>query len=199
MGAPGAGKSELAKRMARSLNRDRSEFRWRVVDEYVQFLVEKTGRSYGEAADIPHNAQIMAERWTREATAIHQGYSTITCGTIYETIVYNALTRLYPPEEETLRFSFYTEARIGMEFFSLMERMTFNYDALFFLPLNIDDGEHSWPAVVNAKIPEVLEITGRYAVPLSGELRPDLKHALEIVRYQRDLLTSVEAEAPSDQ
>lgn len=197
LGAPGSNKTEVALRLARNLNRDRTGLRWVVIDSYVDALEVRTGREYDMAADIPHNVQIMAERWTKEAEALHRGDSTITCGSIYETIVYTALTRLTPPADEGELMQFMHEAQTAMQFLGLMEEMTFNYDALFLLG-QAKPNDHTWYNVINTKLPEVLEGAFRYAVPLHEETtRQKVKHALAVIRFIRD--PAEPAEAPADQ
>lgn len=197
LGAPGSGKSAVGGALVRNLNRGRGS--WKLIDGYVDGLAAKTGREYGVKGDIPHNIQIMAERWTREAQALHAGHSTITCGSIYETIIYTALTRLRPPVDEQELLDWTHEARTTMQFLNLMEQMTFNYDVLLYLPVG-DDAKNTWHEVIDAKLPEVLSGCFRYAVPLrEPTLRQKVKHGLKVIRLIRDTADDVTSEAASDE
>jgi hypothetical protein len=196
LGAPGSGKSEVASRIARNLNREHNG-RWRVIDGYVQRLGDRTGRDYGRDADYPHNVQIMAERWTLEAEALHQGYSTITCGTMIETLIYSALidlTTLHDPDR--LHY-----AQTSMGFLGYMEDQTFNYNALFWLPFDEPTAseQHSWEAVVNAKIPDVAEARFRFLNVLEGTTRQKVTYALEVIRNIRDSYDATQASASDDE
>lgn len=206
LGAPGADKTGVAKRLAHNLNRDNSYRgvkigpRWKVIDGYVDGLSNRTGRRYGEEGDIPHNIQVMVERWTREAEALHHGFHTITCGSIYETMLWTAFTHLTPPVDEQEMLAWNQESQISMQFINLMERMTFNYDVLFFLPLGDHIHTLGWSKVIDAKLPEVLEGCFRYAVPLNeSTLRQKVTHGLKVIRYIRDQADAAEAEATSDE
>lgn len=184
MGAPGAGKSVIAKRLALNLNRDKTDRKWKVIDDYVPSLIKRTGRSYGSDADYPHNVQIMCERWTLEAEALHHGFSTITCGSIYETIIYAAMLHTVAPADEDEVMQSYESARINMQFLGLMEAATLSYNMLFYVPW--DKSEHTWEAVVNAKIPEVIDAYGKIAAHLTGTPRQKVADALQIIRWTRD-------------
>lgn len=211
LGAPGSGKTEVGKRIAARLNRDAKEAaiassgsepirRWKLIDDYVKDLSKRTGRRYGSEGDIPHNAQVMTERWTREAEALHQGFHTVTCGSIYETILYTAFTRLTPPTDEQEMMAWSQEAQVAMQFLNLMEQMTFNYDVLLYLPLGDHNHTMGWSRVIDAKLPEVLEGCFRYAVPLNeSTLRQKVTHGLKVIRFIRDQADAVEAEATSDE
>jgi hypothetical protein len=197
IGAPGAGKSEIATRLSRNLNRDHKG-KWKVIDGYVDRLAERTGCEYGRDADYTHNAQVMCERWTLEAEALHQGFSTITCGSIYETILWSALLNSLDPPDEQQLIAAIDYARMCMTFFGAMEKVTFNYNCLFYVPWDAERKYHTWDAVINAKLPEVLEGQFRYAVRLTGTTRQKVANALETIRIYRDTFTEL-PDAPEDE
>lgn len=187
LGAQDAGKTEIAKRLARNLNADKTGHHWKVIDGYVEQLTQRTGRQYGRAADYPHNVQIMVERWTQEAEALHQDKHTITCGTIFETLIYAAMIGFDPPPNEDILITQHEYTDTVMRFLGAMADVTFNYDAMFFIPWQ-QQIEHpaSWATVVNAKLPEVLEGKFKYAIELRGTTRQRVTHALETIRFIRD-------------
>src|ERR1035437_4633844 len=148
LGAPGAGKTTVAKRLAAALNREErlryeaehpdeqkrksGSATWKVIDGYVEHLAHRTGCLYGHNGDYSHNLQVMAERWTLEAEALNKGYSTITCGSIYETILYSSLKEFMPiTEQEIVMGRDYMQTT--MRFFGWMENQTYNYNELFYL------------------------------------------------------------------
>lgn len=200
IGAPGSGKSDIAKRLARNLNRDWMKpsdisgipasvhaQRWVVIDGYIDRLTKRTGCVYGKEADYEHNLQIVVKRWTLEAEADHQGCSTITCGSMYETLFWSSLINsLIPPSEEA--FVYETEvAQIAMGFLGEMERRTFNYNAIFYLPWSEEQrsGAHSWEGVLDAKLLQILDGMHRFGIPLAGTPRQKVTHALEVIRAIR--------------
>lgn len=63
----------------------------------------------------------------------------------------------------------------------LLATLTYDYDALFYLPLT-GESEHAWPGVVDAKLPEVL--TGQYkqAIILDGLLRHRTTEAASTIK-----------------
>lgn len=184
LGAPGSEKTKLAKALARALNKDHPKH-WVVIDGYVNRLAYRTGREYGIAADYEHNLQIIGERWTLEAEALNKGHSTITCGTIYETIWYASLIALEPQPTESMTLAAYEAASGFMKVFAMLERGTFNYDAMFRLPWpeDVDESmQHTWDEVLNLKIPEILDGFVRHAVPLTGTHKQKVTYALEVIR-----------------
>lgn len=179
LGAPGSGKTRVANALARKLGKN-----WRVVDGYVDRLAETTGWPYG--ADVSFDSyrqqlEVVSQRWVLEDQASHRGHHTITCGSIFESIIYTSAfsTRLAQMEDEAqlIRENFATQCIMSL--LGVMATRDFDYDALFFLPLESPTpGE--WSSVVNAKLPEVLEGQFKYAVTLTGTHKLKVTRAFEI-------------------
>jgi ABC-type glutathione transport system ATPase component len=196
IGAPGAGKTDVGKRIVRALNRERHGG-WTLVDGYVDELTRRTGVTYGfEKTSTAHNIQVASTRWTKEAMDIHKGFNTVTCGTIYETMLYEAIRWIHPPTNEAAYLDWLQEGQTVMQFLQLIDQATFNYDLLFFLPLG--DHDHTWSGMLSAKIPEILEARFRYAPELTGTPRQKATDALKAIRHIRDLAADLAAEAPAD-
>jgi hypothetical protein len=199
IGAPGAGKTDVGKRIARALNRESHGSSWTLVDGYVDELTRRTGVTYGfDKTSTAHNIQVASTRWTKEAQDIHKGFNVITCGTIYETMLYEAFRWVQPPVEEQAYLTWLEEGQTVMQFLQLIDQATFNYDLLFYLPLDRDEPGRTWAEVLDIKIPEILEARFRYAPALTGTPRQKATDALKAIRHIRDLATAIEAEAPAD-
>lgn len=196
LGAPGAGKSKLARRI---VNRFPDE-KWGIIDGYVDKLSKRTGLEYGHFASYEQNLQVMTERWTLEAEAAHKGWPhTITCGSIYETIIYCALHSQFSPivdVDAELRESIY--GRSIMHALGAIENATTNYDIMFYLPWDeshVKKEEHSWDNVLNLKIPEVLDGQLKYAIVLNNTSRATVDKVYELIQGFREF----EATASDDQ
>jgi hypothetical protein len=168
VGAPGSHKSSVAKAIVKELNSP--DEHWVLVDGYVEKLAKSTGLTYGIRADWPMNVQVMGHRWEAEAHAVKDGANAICCGTLYETAIYTtsyALTQIPAPrnENEILFQQQYFAAM--MDFLSIMELSTVDYDVIFRLELSKVDPD-TWEAVVDKKLPEVLEAYFRKSYILDG-------------------------------
>lgn len=191
IGAPGAGKSKLAKKLSYSLGQHVFDKAPKVIDGYVEKLEEQTGYAYGYFCTYVQNFQIIYQRWTLEQIAQHKGHDTITCGTIYETICYSGLlaldSSLHPEANE------FMEARTAMTALAMMEVNMFDYDVLLYLPY---DGEtilakgRSYDTVIDRKVPEILEGHFKQALTLDGTDRENVKRVTEVVRQIHEYQTS---------
>ena len=186
IGAPSSGKSKLAKSMRLSLNRDGEEQAWKVIDGYVDELTSRTDTTYGPGAGYIENVQIMSYRWLLEDEESKKGYHTITCGTIYETFCYAAMLNVNPVADEQARLYQHQIVSTMMNFFALVEPAG-RYDRVFYLPWPEErQHEHSWDAVLNAKLPDILSMCGVTCTVLTGSHRDKLRDALKVTRFIRD-------------
>lgn len=179
--------------MSRALNREVKACRWtkatqdkhlwKVIDGYVDNLVSRTGTQYGPGAGYVENVAIMSQRWILEDEAAHRDYHTITCGSIYETFTYAAMLNVDPPADEQALIFQRQLVSVMMNFFAFMEPAG-RYDHVFWLPWDEDRAqEHSWYAVLNAKIPDILSTCGVQATVLTGTKRQKTQDALKVTRF----------------
>lgn len=186
LGAPGSEKTKIARRISRRLNTDHKS--WSVVDGYVDRLRSRTGREFGQISTLEDNLMVHLERRTLEDEIAAKHMHSITCGSIYETIIYTAARSMNIPflgDEQWVLEENYL-ARIAMESFGVLEQYTFDYDALFYLPLKSGtpdtDSARDWNTVVDAKLGDVLEGFYRGAVRLDGTDYAKVNRGTEIIR-----------------
>lgn len=169
LGAPGSGKTAVARKTVSLIKRSGGELgEWGVVDAYVDAISRNTGIPLSVSANFPQNLSIVTARWVKEAELYHKGMSVITCGSIYESILYATLPfMLKAPEDMNPGENIFNQ--VMMQALGALEKTTYHYDAMFFLPFNpkmLAKNEHTWGGVINAKIPEVLEGFGKQVIVL---------------------------------
>lgn len=161
LGAPGAGKTRLARKVIRMLNKlpEAPGGNWTIVDGYVDDLTKTTGLPFGADSNFPQNLSVLGKRWMEEVGQTYRGNSTITCGSLYETVIYSTFITLNDMETESEIVSRNAFNQLMMQTLGALEVSTYDYDAIFYLPWSADRRslEHSWDAVVDAKLPEVLD------------------------------------------
>lgn len=188
IGAPGSGKSELARKLAGAIERKKYLGKVKVIDGYVDKLSRQTGFTYGYYATYEQNLQILFDRWTLEQIAAHRGQHTLTCGTIYETICYAAIHANQAAVRNDDQEEF-LKGRTAMTAFGMIEADIFDYDALFYLPYDgkvLMEKGRSYDTVIDRKVPEVLQGHFKQALTLSGTVRENVKYATEVVRAIQD-------------
>lgn len=188
LGAPSAGKTRVANGLISRLNG--GNFTWQTVDHYVTKLAKRTGLPYDYKADFPQNFAVVAERWNAEAQARKNYENTITCGTIYDTYAYALAVEFPRPHTEAQMVAQAEYMDICWRFLGAMEDVTADYDLLFYLPYKDPVPESApivdrWHAVVDQKIPEVLEAEFRRAYTLSGTTKERVNAALEKIEEVR--------------
>lgn len=181
LGAPGAGKTKIARRVVKRLNAESKD--WTVIDGYVEKLRERTGHPYGGQSDFHHTLQIIAERWILEDNAGVQQKHSITCGSIYETIIYASNRAMAPALNERGMVEDQVYAQTMMHALGALEARTFDYDAIFWIPRSTDNPAtpDTWDAVVDAKLPEVLDGFFKYAMPLIGTDKEKVERATDVI------------------
>jgi hypothetical protein len=192
-GAPGSGKTQTAKSIARRLTKVGENVK--VIDGYVERLQLETGLAYGHFASYPLNFQILFNRLMLEQKYQNEGFSTITCGSIYETTLYCALhgNRSWVGSPEDTRA--HIEGKITMEAISMFETMTSDYLHIFRLPYDskrLAEKEDGWDTVIDQKLPEVLEGYFRYATVLEGTLKERTDFAINIIN-------AIQTQTPEDE
>lgn len=189
LGAPGAGKSAFAQKLATALRTERGEVKRqsvRVVDGYVNNLAKKTGYAYGIFASYPQNMQILFERWTREQEAEHAGCEVlISVGTLYETVLYHAIKMnsdfVLHPEERAL----HEKGRTTMETLGAIQSLIATHDLLLFLPYDgkkLAEKGRSYDMVVNEKLPEIVDGYFRPLTTLTGNAKRKVEDALKATK-----------------
>jgi hypothetical protein len=210
LGAPGSGKSKVARLSLRRLNRLPLEKlpgdqtnppgrQWKIIDGYVEKLQERTGLPFGEISTFPHNLAVITDRWVREAEAQGQGLNTITCGSIYESILYSTFSTLITSSREDGMVHDQMFHQVMMHTLGALESSTYDYDAIFWLPWtqeHYDQDVHSWAAVVNAKRPEALDGFSKSVIPLIGSDKVRADRVVEVIRAIAEI-TSPPDDEPS--
>lgn len=203
LGAPGSGKTKFAAKLATAYANDvptsfrvldarknnKPGMKPKVIDKYVDKLVETTGFEYGIHATYPQNFQILFQRWTLEQVAANQGYDTITCGSIYETILYTAIRfnseSMVQVNSSKDNLESELMGRAAMQALGTFEQTTTGYDLLFFLPYDgktlLEKGK-SYDTVVDKKLPEVVAGYFRNLHPLEGTEKEKVKRARDIIQ-----------------
>jgi energy-coupling factor transporter ATP-binding protein EcfA2 len=187
LGAPGAGKSTFATKLATALREQKGEVKRqtvKIVDKYVDRLIKDTGYAYGIFATYPQNFQILFERWSAEQRAENAGAETIiTCGSLYETVLYTALrvnSNVALKEDQEL----IVHGRVAMEALGMIEKEIADHDLLFFLPYSektLAVKGRSYDTVINEKIPEVVSGYFKNLVALDGTSKKKVKDALRTI------------------
>jgi energy-coupling factor transporter ATP-binding protein EcfA2 len=202
LGAPGSGKSKLAKKLATHMAKDDGFKRPAIVDNYMGNLEGKTGYSYGVGATPQQNLQIIFYRWTLEQEVENRGLDSVTCGTLYESFLYAVLKSKLLEEVEGVNPVDMIQERTTMEAIGMLERTIYDYDAIFYLPYDgqtILEKGRSYDIAVDQKIPEVLEGYFKNHVRLDETERANVKHAITVIRTIRSAQAHAEQVAKDEQ
>jgi hypothetical protein len=192
LGAPGSGKSRVANAIRKQLGDD-----WRVVDKYVDHLQKRTGLPYGFDADFPQNIQVMSARWIGEIEAARQDFSSITCGSIYETLAYTLAIGFPNPTSEAEMVVQVKYIDTLYRFLGAMEDTTADYDLMFYLPYKTPPDD-PWCVILDQKIPEILESEFKRVYTLTGTHKGKVNAAFEKIREVQEILAVTSRPAASE-
>lgn len=168
LGAPGSGKTKIARKAINLLN-TKYDRKWGAVDGYVDELTKITGMDFGFTANFAQNLSVITARWVKEAEYYNKSNSTITCGSFYESFLYASFTTMLTSPNETAMLRDDMLNQVNMQALGSIEKTTYDYDAMFLLRYNQQTWEakaDTWDQVVDAKIPEVLDGFGKNIILL---------------------------------
>lgn len=154
MGAPGSGKSALAQQLCDPIKEKYGSTQ--IVDNYIETIENRSDVMMSQWASYLGNLQVAIGRFEHERFAASNGAKNIiTCGTIVETIVHNAVLSHMANEpiadDDPMKFQNYLRTSMSMEFLGLIFKDTWNYDVALYLPL-LDTEEDSWPDSLDKSI-----------------------------------------------
>ena len=146
LGAPSSGKTDTAQDISNGLH-DRTVS---ICDEYVADIEERSDNTLGHFATYLGNLQVGIGRWERERQLVRDFKPDIliTCGTVVETVVYEALNALTMAslngDSLTLReVQNNKRASVTLTALSIIAHDTWDYDYAYYLPLvDCDDQRH---------------------------------------------------------
>lgn len=183
IGAAGAGKSALARKVATSLKKD---YNVKVVDNTVQELVKKTGYAYDLFAAYPQNFQIVLSRWTKEQEAEHKGAEiVVSVGSIYETILWASMYAAQGRFKEN--YEAHIQAKAAITALGMIESLIgLEYNFIFFLPYSekrLKEKGESYDTIVNRELPSIVEGQfKRVEILKPGKDRENVTHVSELIR-----------------
>lgn len=170
IGGPEAGKTALAKYIQKEYKD------YALVDDYVKRLSDRTGTAFGPFANHLGNIQIAIERLNCELEAPGAD-NFITCGTLIETLAYDASYSVSSMNERIER----ARVSVTMDFFGMMMQDTYLYDRLFFLPSKDEN----------------LDFQIKYAIRLFGlrplEVTEDYDKVIENIKEWEKIVKDAEA------
>jgi nicotinamide riboside kinase len=178
IGPPSSGKGDLALLLATRLDDD-----YTIIDNYVDDLTEQTGLAFGYFSTYLGNLMVASERLAREYRAKNiLELNSITCGTIIETTVYQAIFGQQLPADPAKQEIEAARMALIMQTFGMVIYDTFRYDHVFVLDLiqeKIDPERKEFTLTVDQEIKDCLAQFQIPAVRLSGTLDERLEKAIE--------------------
>jgi hypothetical protein len=140
VGAPGSGKTEFARELARLLVESDREQRFIRIDDYVHWLRRQTGLEYGHFGNFIDDLQVVFKR--RELELINeQDGSIITVGTVLDSVAHCFIREEDPATNPREIVLVSERLRAVAEAFGLVYTETWDYDYAFYLPYHGDDPE----------------------------------------------------------
>lgn len=176
IGAPGSGKSRLAK----ALSREPELAGAALVDNYVKSVETRHDLACGTAGTWVANTAIAFERYGRERKVADVEHA-ITCGTLLESSVYESVSAFAINTPAA-----FERAQVVMHVITCLIVDTWRYDHVFYLPLaktNVN-----FYRLVDEEIPVALEKTGlTHAVLTGGKLVDRVEEIMKKVRTDADV------------
>jgi hypothetical protein len=201
LGAPGAGKTALAKDLAKKLPGTTT-----VVDGYISKLAKETNEDYGVIANYGMNLQAAAVRMTAEKVGITKNTDNIIiCGSTIESLVYNGLrvnrdvfwNKDDSDVQEVLK-TIGEGAAMGLGV--IVASVTDPKELLLYLPLSDRQKEKlgkSYEIALDKMIPEAIQSLQRPFVPLDGNRAKKVEDAFNVATEYAEFLAEREAQAPA--
>lgn len=178
VGAPGSGKTELAKAL-----QDKLDGKTHIIDDYVGDIGVECDLAMGAGATYIGNLYVLLGRYARERKAWGCGCwdNTITCGTMVETSVYATLNAMamQPPGNEATNWTRISNfMNVTGSFFQDTMVPPEGYDHIFILSLENADRQTTG-GQIDQHLFMALNSFGLLYTPLSGTLDEKIEKALE--------------------
>lgn len=184
LGAPGAGKTRIARELRAALAEKYGAFV--LIDNYVQQLEKRTNFAYGHFASYVPNLTVALDRTGIENK--HADNNTITCGTIFDTISYTILhgreaARFSPEGQLEMVRANATLGTMGM-----LVADTFNYNYAFYLPYSekAKTKRSKLDVILDATIPLIVEENFMHITRLEGTIKEKVDFAVQIIDKLED-------------
>jgi len=199
LGAPGAGKTALAKALAKKLPGTTA-----VVDGYINKLSKETNEDYGVIANYGMNLQAAAIRMTAEkVAAAKKTDNLIVAGSTIESLVYNGLRVnrdiFWNKEDQDVQETLKTIGEgASMGLGVIVASVTDPQELLLYLPLSERQKEklgNSYEIALDKMIPEAILSLQRPYVTVDGNRAKKVEYAFNIATEYEQFLSEREAEA----
>ena len=186
IGAPGSGKSDLAKKLAK-------EFDARIIDDYIDAFAKESDLAMGDQASYIGNLytvlrRVALERWTiaNDFTDEQPDKNLISCGTLIESSIYATIEALrYQTEVHLMRITEF------MKMLGLIVQDTWDYDHAFVLRLD-DPDPSSVEGQVDQSIFMAVNSFGIHYTPLTGDTDEQFKQAIEAIEQRERELEAID-------
>jgi nicotinamide riboside kinase len=171
VGSPESGKSDFAESLKKELTKDGSKIA--IVDDYVDDIAKESDLALGFWADWIGNLYVLLGRYAKERAASNEATTTITCGTLVETLVYASVDAVKHQNPEQL-----IRVQNFLHVLGAFYQDTWDYDHVFVLKK--DDAEpESNIAKLNQHLLHGLDSLGVQHTLLEGTHEEKVKAALE--------------------
>jgi adenylate kinase family enzyme len=178
IGAPGSGKTDLAKKLAEKYDAN-------ILDDYVENIGKESNLAMADQASYIGNLYVILRRIAMERWLIEKepDKNLITCGTLVESSIYATVEALrYQTEVHQVRIIEF------MKMLGLIIQDTWDYDHAFILNLDEDADSESVAGNIDASIFMAVNSFGLHYTPLTGDTEERFKQAVEdIEKREREL------------